>query len=545
MAAAARSTLPSSVSELTESTALPPPAIRPEEAEDLTVSHGDVILDIRELKTYFYTYDGVVRALDGVSLKLRRQETLGLAGETGCGKSVTAFSVLRLIPDPPGRIVSGKILFRGADLLWGLDREAKMKPIKKTGRVKVKRRFRRIKASAARMMAVRGHGISMIFQEPSQAMNPVFPVYDQIGETLALHRGREIVDQLLEATPDAPELLPAIERLSEAVRSRAPSERLEELATAVGDAAHLPSFGTQAFYAARTALASSTDALTIDLRNSVGRFRLTGLQRSYLKNRRRQTEVIDELRQTYMQEMQEGQSHRLLEARARRRSIAIRWSHPQFALPFVHRAAEKPFKDELFWQTVALLEGVQIANPVQIARCYPFELSGGMIQRVMIAMALSSEPAVLIADEPTTALDVTIQAQILDLMRALKHRIGTSTLLITHDLAVLAEVADRICIMYAGNIVENAPVKSLFSNPLHPYTRGLLASIPRVDQPEKRLESIPGSVPNLINPPTGCRFHPRCPYAMPICKESRPPMTDEGNGHQVACYLYHGPSVVE
>jgi len=522
-----------------------PPEIRPEERDESALTHGDVILDIRELKTYFYTYDGVVLALDGVSFKLRRKETLGLAGETGCGKSVTAFSVLRLIPDPPGRIVSGKILFRGADLLWGLDKEARMKPIKRSVRVKVIHKFRRIKAASARMMAVRGHGISMIFQEPSQAMNPIFPVYDQIGETLLLHRGQTIIDQLLNATPDAPEVQPAIERLAEAVRARESTDRLKALATVVGEAAHLPSFGTQAFYSARNALSTSPDAVTADLRSSLRRLRLSGLQRSYLKNRRRQTEIIDDLREIYMREMREGQHHRLLEARARRRQFTLRWSHPQFGVPYVHRRADKPLKDELFWQTVALLEGVQIANPVQVARCYPFELSGGMIQRVMIAMALSSEPAVLIADEPTTALDVTIQAQILDLMRELKHRVGTSTLLITHDLAVLAEVADRICIMYAGNIVENAPVKSLFANPLHPYTRGLLASIPRVDQPDKRLESIPGSVPNLIKPPSGCRFHPRCPYAMPVCKESRPPMTDEGNGHQVACFLYHGPSVIE
>jgi peptide/nickel transport system ATP-binding protein len=524
---------------------LPAPGIRPEETDTSALNRGDVILDIRNLKTYFYTYDGVVLALDGVSFKLRRGETLGLAGETGCGKSVTAFSVLRLIPDPPGRIVSGKILFRGADLLWGLDKEARIKPIKRSARVKVIRKFRRIKAASARMMAVRGHGISMIFQEPSQAMNPIFPVYDQIGETLVIHRGKEIMDELLQATPNALEVRPAIERLAEAVRARESTERLEELANVVGEAAHLSSFGTQAFYSARNALSTSPTAVTADLEAGLRRFRLSGLQRSYIQYRRRQTEILEELRQTYMREMQEGQLHRLLEARARRRTISLRWSHPQFAVPFVHRRAEKPLKDELFWRTVGLLEGVEIANPVQVARCYPFELSGGMIQRVMIAMALSSEPAVLIADEPTTALDVTIQAQILDLMRDLKTRVGTSTLLITHDLAVLAEVADRICIMYAGNIVENAPVRSLFANPLHPYTRGLLASIPRVDQPDKRLESIPGSVPNLITPPTGCRFHPRCPYAMPVCKETRPPMTDEGNGHSVACFLYHGPSVVE
>ena len=506
---------------------------------------GDVILDIRDLKTYFYTYDGVVRALDGVSFKLRTGETLGLAGETGCGKSVTAFSVLRLIPDPPGRVVSGKILFRGADLLWGLDKEARMRPIKNSVRVKVIRRFRRIKAAAARMMAVRGHGISMIFQEPTQAMNPVFPVYDQLGEALSIHRGRDIIDQLLAATPNAPELLPAIERLAEGVQNGEKLDQLKKHAMEVGEAAHLQSFGTQAFYAARSASAANTDALVHDLKAAARRFRLNGYQRSMMRYRRLQSVQMDELREAYMKEMREGQMHRLLEARARRRAFVAKWTHPQFGIPFLRRRGDKPLRDELFWEVVGLLEGVQIANPVQVARCYPFELSGGMIQRVMIAMALSSEPAVLIADEPTTALDVTIQAQILELMRDLKERIGTSTLLITHDLAVLAEVADRICIMYAGHIVENAPVQSLFANPLHPYTRGLLASIPRVDQPNKQLESIPGSVPNLINPPEGCRFHPRCPYAMPICSETRPPMTEEGGGHQVACYLYHGPNVVE
>ncbi len=420
-----------------------------------------------------------------------------------------------------------------------------MKPIKNSVRVKVVRRFRRIKAASARMMAVRGHGISMIFQEPTQAMNPVFPVYDQLGEALSIHRGKEIIDQLLEATPDAPELQPAIERLAEAVQNGEKLEQLKKLSVEVGRAAHLRSFGTQAFYAARSASAGNSDALVHDLKKATHRFRLGGYQRSMLKYRRTQSVQTDELREVYMKEMREGQMHRLLEAGARRRAISVKWTHPQFAIPILRRRGEKPLKDELFWEAVGLLEGVQIANPVQVARCYPFELSGGMIQRVMIAMALSSEPAVLIADEPTTALDVTIQAQILELMRDLKERIGTSTLLITHDLAVLAEVADRICIMYAGHIVENAPVQSLFANPLHPYTRGLLASIPRVDQPNKQLESIPGSVPNLINPPEGCRFHPRCPYAMPICSETRPPMTDEGGSHQVACYLYHGPNVVE
>jgi NitT/TauT family transport system ATP-binding protein len=178
-------------------------------------------------------------------------------------------------------------------------------------------------------------------------------------------------------------------------------------------------------------------------------------------------------------------------------------------------------------------------------KAYPRQLSGGMLQRVMIAMALACEPEILMADEPTTALDVTIQAQILELMKDMRHRIGTGILLVTHDLAVVAEVADRVAVMYAGQIVEIANVRDLYGHPLHPYTQGLLASIPRLDQPSKTLTTIPGSVPNLIYPPSGCRFHPRCPYAMPICKESRPPNTLEGEGHQVACFLYHGPPTME
>ncbi|MGB6501443.1 MAG: ABC transporter ATP-binding protein [Thermoplasmata archaeon] len=222
-------------------------------------------------------------------------------------------------------------------------------------------------------------------------------------------------------------------------------------------------------------------------------------------------------------------------------SLRIRFErlkHFYYGLWGVHRAVHKPIRDELMWRVVALLEGLQIANPVQVARGFPHELSGGMLQRAMIAMALSCEPALLLADEPTTALDVTIQAQILELMRQLKAKVGTAIVLITHDLGVVAEVCDRVNVMYAGLIIESGPVHELFRRPLHPYTQGLLASIPRFDQPDKELASIPGSVPNLITPPPGCRFHPRCPYAMPICKEVRPLPQMEGEDHMVACHLY-------
>ncbi len=517
------------------------PVVAPVDGEDHT--GRDVVLDVRKLVTYFYTYDGVVRALDGVSFKVRQGETLGLVGETGCGKSVTAFSITRLIPDPPGRVVSGKVLYRGADLLWELDREAKFKPVKGTNRVKVSRRFRRIKAAMERMMSVRGRGISMIFQEPMQAMNPVFPIWDQLGEAIYLHRGVEVIDGLLSATPHDPSVAPAVDALLDVGRS-ADRTQLREAAQALARAAHLPSLETEAFYAVRDSLPDIELART-HLNKALKRLKLSGLQRAYLRRERRRIELSNKLRDTYLEEMRLGRH--LLTARAPIRSAnlsnqARRWP---LRLWGIRRHVDKPVKEELLWRSVTELEGVRIANPVQVAKGFPHELSGGMLQRVMIAMALAPQPSILLADEPTTALDVTIQAQILELMNELKRKVGTAIVLITHDLAVIAEVADRVCVMYAGQIVENAPVRSLFQTPLHPYAQGLLVSIPRIDRPEKKLESIPGSVPNLIFPPAGCRFHPRCPYAMPVCREVRPPMTDEGNGHQVACHLYHGPTVTE
>jgi len=596
-----------------------------------------VVLEVKDLKTYFFTYDGVVKALDGVSFKIRAGETTGLVGETGCGKSVTAFSITRLIADPPGRVMSGQVLFGGADLLWDLPNEASfsssagrrlnallteseaaaetlvksfgtdaasqgtaaeiqrslkrlreivgtdpevlqllariqtdverlagaqgadasvqgalgtlranhdpLESIYRTHRVRVKRSFRRIKAASERLAAIRGKSIATIFQEPTQAMNPIFSIADQLGETLLLHRGVEIIDELLGATPDGPDVVPAIAELVAASRD-GNLEQMRSRAVAVGNAAHLHSFGTQAFYIARAA-GPDVESIQADVERARRRLRLSPFQRKYLAYQRQLTEIQGMLSRVHLQEMRNRHS-----LGADRRSLGrfrsgLRTTHFYYGIRGIRNRAHRPLKDELFWRSVGLLEGVSIANPVQVARGYPHELSGGMLQRVMIAMALSTEPTILLADEPTTALDVTIQAQILELMRDLKHRVGTSILLITHDLAVVAEVADRVCVMYAGVIVEQGDVREVFQRPLHPYAQGLLASIPRIDQPNKELSSIPGSVPDLINPPTGCRFHPRCPYAMPICKESRPPMTIEGTEHQVACYLYKGPVASE
>jgi peptide/nickel transport system ATP-binding protein len=502
-----------------------------------------VVLDVRDLKTYFFTYDGVVKALDGVSFKVRKGETLGLVGETGCGKSVTAFSITRLITDPPGRVMSGKVLYRGANLLWNLEKEATFKPIGTTGRVRIRRRFRQIRAATDRLSSVRGSGISTIFQEPTSAMNPIFSIADQIGESLLIHLGAEIVDGLLSARPDDPRVEPAMDHLLETARHGTNAE-VRAAAKALGDAVGVASYGTQAYYILREAGPTASESKP-DLIKALHRLRPSGLQRTYLRRERHLAELRKQSNDIYITEMRTSTPHRMDRASIARKRRTASLSTFYLDVWGVRGRVRHVLKDELFWRTVNLLEGVAIANPVQVARGFPHELSGGMLQRVMIAMSLSAEPDILLADEPTTALDVTIQAQILELMRDLKTRVGTAIVLITHDLAVIAEVADRVCVMYAGHIVETAPVKELFHRPLHPYTQGLLSSIPRLDQPDKELVSIPGSVPNLITPPSGCRFHPRCPYAMPVCKTEHPPTTVEGSSHTVACYLYAGPVAVE
>jgi peptide/nickel transport system ATP-binding protein len=320
------------------------------------------LLEIQDLRTYFFTRDGIVRAVDGVSLGVKRGETLGVVGESGCGKSVTSLSILRLIPEPPGRIVSGSIRFEGVDLL---------------------------KLSEAEMRGIRGNEISMIFQEPMTSLNPVLTVSRQISETLMLHQGLD----------------------AKAAAARA----------------------------------------------------------------------------------------------------------------------------------VAMLRLVKISEPERRAHQYPHEMSGGMRQRVMIAMALACNPKLLIADEPTTALDVTIQAQILDLMRELKQEMDAAIILITHDLGVVAEMAQRVVVMYAGRKVEEAPVKELFRRPRHPYTVGLLNSVPHLGASRgrataPRLAEIPGMVPSLREEIVGCAFAPRCSFVTERCRRETPALETKAAGHVVACF---------
>ncbi len=324
-----------------------------------SMSQEDLILEIRDLCVEFQTMEGTVQAVNHLSYKLRKGEKLGIVGESGSGKSVSSLGMLRLIPNPPGRITGGEILYKGQDL---------------------------VKAPKKEMQRIRGNEISMIFQEPMTSLNPIIKCGKQIAESLRLHRGMN--------------------------------------------------------------------------------------------------------------------------------------------------------KKEAMEEAVRLMQSVGIANPAQRAHEYPHQMSGGMRQRVMIAMALACEPQILIADEPTTALDVTIQAQILDLIRDLNERMGTSVIFITHDLGVVSELCDTVLVMYTGRIVEQAPVLELFETPKHPYTVGLLEAIPRITKQRAPLQTIEGTVPNPTERIDGCSFSPRCPYATEQCHQKEPPEVQLSEHRRVRCWRY-------
>ena len=321
-----------------------------------------ILLDVKGLKTHFFTRKGVIKAVDDVSFQIRQGETLGVVGESGCGKSISALSIMRLIPSPPGRIVGGEILFEGNDL---------------------------VQVSLDRIRRLRGSKISMIFQEPMTSLNPVYTVGEQIAEVIRIHQG-------------------------------------------------------------------------------------------------------------------------------------------------LGRTAARE-------EAVKLLDRVGIPAPGSRFQDYPHQMSGGMKQRIMIAIALSCRPKLLIADEPTTALDVTIQSQILDLINQLKEDLGISVLFITHNLGVVAEIAQRVVVMYAGRVLETSKVRDIFHEPLHPYTRGLLKSVPawhrtRKEQQRHRLQEIPGIIPDPFHLPRGCLFSPRCPEKRPRCEEQGPPLSMKGEDHLVRCW---------
>ncbi|MDW5298531.1 MAG: ABC transporter ATP-binding protein [Sedimentibacter sp.] len=325
-----------------------------------------ILLEVKNLKTYFHSDSGVVKAADDVSFYVKEGETLGIVGESGCGKSITCMSLVRLVETPPGKYEGGEIFFDGEDML---------------------------KVSDERIREIRGNDISFIFQEPMTSLNPIFKIGRQISETMMLHRGMT--------------------------------------------------------------------------------------------------------------------------------------------------------KQEAYKESIRMLDIVKIPNPERVVDDYPFALSGGMRQRAMIAMALACEPKLLIADEPTTALDVTIQAQVLDLMNELKQKINASIIFITHDLGVIAEMSDRVMVMYAGKVVEVASAIDIFKNPKHPYTIGLIKSKPDMATTSTRLNVIPGNVPDLSHLPEGCPFHPRCDKAMDICRRAFPKEIVLEGDHRIACWLYNENKTME
>jgi len=497
---------------------------------------SDILLRIEDLRTYFFVYDGVVKALDGVNLYVRKGETLGIVGETGCGKSVTAFSILKLIQDPPGRIVSGKIIYKGADLTRYLPYEAKY--VERGSRTKVIRNKRIIKLTERIFQGIRGREISMIFQEPTTALNPVMTVERQVGEALLMHRKSEIVDSILsKGSVNFEGLRAEMQRiaeefdLAESDTEKLRSNAMDSLSKYVADEKQrsqlcdiILSRGKkrsrrvrEAIQAARISSISDAAKHLLELEKETDRL---------AKNERNEILLGNDLSVLNGITSQVRKSRRRLAMR--RLNLAAR------------RQCDMSIKSEVALWVEGLLKQVSIPDAHKILSSYPHELSGGMQQRVMIAMALSCNPSLLIADEPTTALDVTIQAQILDLMKKLKSNTNSSIVLITHDLGVISEICDRVAVMYAGLVAETGSVREIFKNPLHPYTRGLLAAIPRLDMPGKKLTTISGNVPNLLHPPEGCRFHPRCPFVMDICRTTIPMPVEVTQNHTVSCFLYGG-----
>jgi peptide/nickel transport system ATP-binding protein len=426
-----------------------------------------LLAETRDLFTNFYTFEGTVRALNGVSLVVEDGETYGLVGESGCGKSVTVRSIMRIV-QAPGRIDSGKILVF-------LNPENRAKGIEI------------VSSTEAYMESIRGRDISMIFQEPGAALNPVLSISEQIAESFYFHR----MDRMLEET------LKALRSEREARAGASPARAWQGLQASLysRELACLRRFEAR------------VQAIDNELYDLEDRDDDASLSRKRAVNQRRD--------------------------RIRGRDLLVSFVR---RIPFL-RAYRRRLEATVASHVVSLLRDLGVPNPENVAKRYPHELSGGMQQRVVIAIALACHPTLLIADEPTSNLDVTIQAQIVELIKTLKQTAISSVLFITHDLGLVAEVCDRVTVMYAGDACETATVRELFKAPLHPYTKGLLNSVPKADQRDE-LEMIPGSVPNLIVPPTGCRFHPRCPSKMDICPREKPATSEHSPGHYVACHLY-------
>jgi peptide/nickel transport system ATP-binding protein len=477
------------------------------------------LLQVRNLTVRFYTYDGVLKALDGIDFDIGEREIVGLVGETGCGKSVTAKAILRLIPDPPGRITHGTVLFDGINLLDSIEDEARIK-VNKKGRARIRRNRRIAERVEAVMRIVRGNDISMIFQEPTAALNPVVTVGEQVAESFLTHQVADMVTAI-EARGG---LKPLERRFHDLLRRR--EARAAEIRETFG---RISVRNEQVKAAEALGDAATAEALRreVDADDRAIR-RLTGVYRPRL-----QAPVVAGAlalggRLTYGVYKSAVSLDTRIALYRRIPHIGPRW-------------LMGPVLEEAKRRVVEMLKNVNIPDPESKAESYPFELSGGMQQRVMIAMALACRPRLLLADEPTTALDVTIQAQVLSLIRGLRDQFGSSVILITHDLGVVAETCERVGVMYAGVMAEMGAASDIFNRPRHPYTVGLMRSIPETFARTGKLSIIPGSVPSLLTPPEGCRFHPRCPFAAPVCSAEVPKLAPLGPGHTVACHLYDRP----
>ncbi len=513
--------------------------VEEQQEEIKTKNNGEEYLRVENLVTRFFTSKGIVKALDGVTLAVKKGEIFGLVGESGCGKSVTATSIMDLIPDPPGRIISGSIYIDNYNILNDLPKLARIN-VKSETDVRVKRNKRLIKRHNFVISKIRGRKIAMIFQEPSLALNPVISIGKQISENILLHNRVEIANSIIRR---------------ESLTQEDVRNFYNEIRGTKGDFRPLVNKWTRQ-YAVPVAedeivniLKSGADsALTLKELTEVIMGKKRGNELTHITTMRdyykREEELFElTLKLVEAESKNEVNNAAVLEQQIEYLSYSLKKDFSSFIWKrrLLGKRFEVVFEEEARRRGIELLTLVNIAEPGRVYDAYPHELSGGMQQRAMIAMAIASNPMMLIADEPTTALDVTTQAQILDLIRDLNKVTGTSVLFITHDLAVIAEMCERLGVMYAGNLVEEGPASELFNNPLHPYTTGLLSSIPRADvksRNEIKLESIPGSVPNLISPPTGCRFHPRCKFKMDICAEKKPALVEVQKNHKVACFLY-------
>jgi oligopeptide/dipeptide ABC transporter ATP-binding protein len=444
----------------------------------------DTLLEVKNLRVNFVTQSGIVKALNGVNFEISKGETLGLIGETGCGKSVTALSIMNLIPETEGIVVSGTILFDGVDLTEGQMTACKI--VKTREKQKLKCSRSKVTKNNKFMGQIRGNTLSMIFQEPMTTLNPVMSIRKQIEDALYEHHIDYLASRIM-------------------ARRKISKIQLETIA------------------------------------NRIMQDNMTKYLNEYVKDIPEIEPIKDQI--SYILErndISEMKKRRLIiglsEEDKKNSSKLIKMSSKHFTKAPMLIPTE--IRNEARTVVIELLTKVGISFPEKVLNSYPHELSGGMRQRIIIAIAISSHPKLLIADEPTTALDVTIQAQILDIINSLKGDRDMSVLFITHDLGVIANYVDRVAVMYAGSIVEIASTKELFKSPKHPYTRGMLMSIPSYGIGKGKLRSIAGSVPDLVNPPSGCRFNPRCELVMNICKDKDPPVFPISKTHKVACWLY-------